>query len=391
MISFHVSVVFFSLLFFVRQTLAFNKLEFSGITFTNGRYCPNVTLDSNIAYDSLLHLESTGANSVSVIVTQYQTNITSTNIYPIYGTPIPCTDGVNVIINCITATMNELVNVINYIHNNLHLKVMLKPHIDLINDPNHWRADIGTGMTSNQWNEWFISYTNFILYYATIAQNTSVELFSVSCELIEASKQETYWRNLIPKIRNIYTVGKLIDSAFYSTPNPNNGELTDKKWWDLMDYIGVDEYYILKSWPFNNNIGSYPNITTILNAWMPIESQLMNLSMFWNNKSIIFTETGYCSGLNNKCANYNDIRTNNISLNQMSLFYNATFIAMSKYEWFKGIFWWNWDTDAAFGGYNNSCMTPSYKPAENILRYWYQATKQPPPPPEYPPQCQCWL
>ena len=77
---------------------------------------------------------------------------------------------------------------------------MLKPHIDLINDPNNWRGTIGNDMTEIQWKAWFESYTKFILFYAKIAQDTKCEMLAVSTELIIASQQEALWRELIPKI-----------------------------------------------------------------------------------------------------------------------------------------------------------------------------------------------
>eukprot|EP00672_Neobodo_designis_P006156 CAMPEP_0174870066 /NCGR_PEP_ID=MMETSP1114-20130205/69020_1 /TAXON_ID=312471 /ORGANISM="Neobodo designis, Strain CCAP 1951/1" /LENGTH=76 /DNA_ID=CAMNT_0016105329 /DNA_START=70 /DNA_END=296 /DNA_ORIENTATION=+ len=49
-------------------------LPYKGMTFTNERYCPNVTLASAAANRSLAHLATTGANSVSIVVTQYQRN-----------------------------------------------------------------------------------------------------------------------------------------------------------------------------------------------------------------------------------------------------------------------------------------------------------------------------
>ena len=48
------------------------KPEQAGITFTNGKYCPNVTFASPLAATSLQRLESTGANFVAIVVTQYQ-------------------------------------------------------------------------------------------------------------------------------------------------------------------------------------------------------------------------------------------------------------------------------------------------------------------------------
>ena len=176
------------------------KLEFSGITFTNGRYCPNITLDSPVAHESLDHLRSTGANYVAVIVTQYQDTHQSTDIYPIYGEPVVCTDS-DSYINCVTATPSQVTNAIDYIHA-LGLKVMLKPHVDLVNDMGYWRGNIGDGMSAQQWTQWFAAYEAFITLYARIAQNASVEMFSVSCELITASKQDTFWRQqILPAIK----------------------------------------------------------------------------------------------------------------------------------------------------------------------------------------------
>jgi len=47
----------------------------------------------------------------------------------------------------VSASDSSLVDVINKSHR-LGLKVMLKPHIDITNDPEFWRGDIGTGFTA---------------------------------------------------------------------------------------------------------------------------------------------------------------------------------------------------------------------------------------------------
>ena len=150
-----------------------------------------------------------------------------------------------------------------------------------------------------------------------------------------------------------------------------------------MDYIGVDEYYLQKSWPFNS---TYPlTLDNAINAWQPIVDQLNGLHMQWN-KNVIFTEIGYCVG---GCGG--TLKNASKSQYQMAVLYNSTYIVWSQLNWFKGLFWWNWITDNAFGGMNNSCMTPQYKPCENIIRMYYDAIDEPPPPPNYPPVCQCWL
>ena len=83
------------------------KWNMSGMTFTGGRYCPNVTMGGTASQQSLAHLASTGANcalpcrrrrpalcvlrallwlraGVAIVVTQYQFHINSTEILPLY-------------------------------------------------------------------------------------------------------------------------------------------------------------------------------------------------------------------------------------------------------------------------------------------------------------------
>ena len=77
---------------------------------------------------------------------------------------------------CKTATVDELVFAINKSHE-LGMGVLLKPHIDLTEDPAYWRGLIGTGFNDGEWKAWFESYTKFILFYANIAEENNVEMF----------------------------------------------------------------------------------------------------------------------------------------------------------------------------------------------------------------------
>ena len=313
------------------------KLKYSGMTFTNERYCPNISMDSDVGYDSLKHMATTGTNYVAIVVTQYQMNISSTTIFPVFNEPIPCSvtpSGV-----CLTATNASLIQTITNAHN-LGMKVFLRAYVNLVADPKHWTGDIGKFFNDSQWNLWFMEYTKFILGYAELAQQNNVEMFSVSGELVDASKQEKYWRELIPKIRSVYD-GILTSSANWALPN-GTGEVTEKQWWDLMDIIGVDEYYVATNYQFVN--GSYPTLDELKIYWQPIEQQLIDLSIKWN-KSVIFTECGYCSGVNGTCYSNGMIPPSpptNESMQAMVTQYQATLEVMTKYEWFEGVFWWNW-------------------------------------------------
>ena len=111
----------------------------------------------------------------------------------------------------VTASDDSLKKIIERIHER-GLRVMLKPQIDLTEDPKFWRGQIGVNFTSSEWDEWFGSYEKMILHYAHLAEQTHVEMLSVSCELVVASKQADHWRKVVKTIREKYH-GLLTDSA----------------------------------------------------------------------------------------------------------------------------------------------------------------------------------
>lgn len=60
----------FTLMITLLSILPFiSAYKYKGITFTNGKYCPNVTFDSPEALYSLTQLRLTGADSVAIVVT----------------------------------------------------------------------------------------------------------------------------------------------------------------------------------------------------------------------------------------------------------------------------------------------------------------------------------
>jgi hypothetical protein len=332
-----------------------NEIEFKGITFVGDKYCPEVSYDDPMSLASLNLLKDTGANWVAIVVTEYQDNHNSTNIYPLY-------EG-NYIVNDYyvykTETLNGLVNVINHAHS-IGLNVMLKPHIDLakIDDYNiTWRGNIGQNFTTQeQWDNWFNSYNRFILKYAGLAEKLDVEMFSISCELIATSKMSEYWLDTVKQIRKIYN-GKLIDSANH------DGEEYNKTWWSELDYIGVDAYYL----PIRSGdlIEFEKNVEHVLE---PTIEKLRSLSLKYN-KEVIITEVGFCSG--NCIIGKRDNRPSLTDHYIQAYFYETFLKVFSKEKFVKGFFWWAWNSDPFYGGTDDNCISPQYKMAEYVIRNYY--------------------
>ena len=169
---------------------------------------------------SLGEMADTGTEWVSIIATEYQDSISSTHIYPTNSSP----------------TDSDLIHAINTAHS-LGLSVMLKPHIDLSADPDHWRGEIGMYFDESQWDTWFSSYQSFINHYAQLAQDYGVEQFCLGTELTWTQEREGQWRDTIAGVKSRYN-GPMTYAA-------NHGTEPDISWWDALDYIGVDAYYRL--------------------------------------------------------------------------------------------------------------------------------------------------
>jgi len=302
---------------------------------------------------ALAEMADMGVNWVSIVVTQYQDNIHSKAIGPTEGTP----------------TDADVRHAIRTAHAR-GMKVMLKPHVDLWNDPDHWRGEIGPGFTAADWAQWFAAYRAFITHYAALAQDEGVEQFSVGVELKTTEGQAAQWRSTIAAVRDAFG-GTLTYAGDWTSANGIG-------WWDALDLIGVDAYY-----PLAAAGNSTPTATQMANAWSPILNDLSALSAAQGNKPIIFTEIGYRSQDGAAQHPWEWQSGGAVDLAEQALLYRVAFEQVYNRPWFAGFYWWSWDPVPYQGGPCDNGYTVHDKPAEDVVREWYGApprdTSAPPP------------
>ena len=177
------------------------------------------------------------AEWISLLVTAYQDTIASTEV-DIFGEGTP--------------TDASLADIIGYAHE-LGLKVMLKPHIDILKE-DRWRGEIGPSFDEAGWSAWFDAYRSFILHYAALARDAGADLFSVGCELDATVRRVPEWRSVIAAVREVYP-GPLIYADDQAESDP-----TAVSWWDALDYIGMDAYPTLSYEP-------RPSISSLCYGW----------------------------------------------------------------------------------------------------------------------------
>ncbi|MDD3089585.1 MAG: hypothetical protein PHT95_06555 [Candidatus Omnitrophica bacterium] len=302
------------------------------------------TLGSEYSDESLKKLANLGVNYVQIAVTQYQDKPNSTVIKPTEQ----------------TSSDVSVRHAIKRAHD-VGIKVMLKPHIDLIDryDGTYCRSDIGFS-TEDDWQAWFKNYQKFILHYARMAEKLKVDIFCVGTELEFTTQRSDLWRTMvISEVRKVYS-GKLVYAA-------NWDEYSKVEFWNELDYVGIDAYFPLSY----NSAPSLDDLKASWKKWMT-EIELWQVSV---NRPVIFTEIGYTSTSLAPSAPWQVITTGNADPEMQALCYQAFFETVWEQKWLAGVYWWKWDTNTRAGGEHNRNFTPQNKPAERILEAHYKGFK----------------
>jgi len=284
-----------------------------------------------------------GANWLAIIVKCFQATNRSTDI--------DCAT------NPISPKDDELRHAIAEAHE-LGLKVMLKPHIDLLDLENSssGRFTIGFGSDEAAWAAWFDSYTEFITHYAALAQEMGVEYFVIGTELGGTTYRTSDWRNIIREIRGVYGGPLTYAALTYFEPL----QIT---WWDELDAIGIDAY-------FAASLSKNPTIAQMKLGWLPTTTYLGWLAGRWN-KPLILTEVGYMSvdGTNILPGDWS--LQGEIDGQEQADAYQALFEAFQGKSWWDGVFWWSLSIHADQGGPEDRGYSFHDKPAEDVLKEWF--------------------
>ena len=239
------------------------------------------------------------------------------------------------------------------------IKIMIKPQIWV------WRGEF-TGLikmnTEEDWKTLETSYTDFILEYAALAEETNSELFCIGTELENfiAARPE-FWKGLITKVREIYN-GKLTYAS-------NWDEYKRTPFWKEIDYIGIDAYFPLSD-------KQAPTVKDYIEGWSKHKPQIEAWSKQLN-KPILFTEYGYRSmDYAGREPWLSDHKIKTLNLEAQANATEALFEVFWHEPWFAGGFVWKWFHNYEnSGGQGDNQFTPQNKPAEEVIRTYYKTYK----------------
>ncbi len=289
----------------------------------------------------LREIAKTGANTVCLVIAAYQENGASTSIF-IDLRKTPSDDRLRQIIAA--ARKNNL-------------SVVLMP-IVLLENPREgeWRGKI----SPSKWDDWWEDYTNYILHYARIAEESKVELFMVGSELVSTESHTKRWRELIRRTKK--TFSKLLS---YSA---NWDHYRPVKFWDDLDIIGMTTYYDLTG-------GKKPTLRRLLDSWKPIKKDILSWQAKMHpNRPIMFTEVGWPNQDTGAQYPWNYYQSQKTAPVAQANCFRAFFETWIDEPSVAGFLVWEWqnypqqDTDPK----TDNSYVPKNKPAMDVIRRYFR-------------------
>jgi len=237
------------------------------------------------------------------------------------------------------------------------LKVLLSPHlwVGLYGTPTYWRGNIE--MKSDQdWDRWFSSYKEFIGFWARIAQEERVALFSIGSELVEATRaRPETWRDIIRYVRGIYS-GPCIYAANWLD------EYERIPFWNELEYVAISAYFPIGTGNKEERLAVARETGGKLKAF---SDQL--------GKPILFAESGFRSVARAGAApaNWVDAGIPAPDFKEQALCYEVWIEAFGNQPWLSGIHWWAQHSDPEYVPFVANGYSFRNKPAGKILRDYF--------------------
>jgi hypothetical protein len=237
---------------------------------------------------------------------------------------------------------DECIEAVAKVAHELGFKVLLKPQLWV--HPG-FPGDLDFPDPADR-QEWFRQYRLYIEHQSELASRIHADVFSVGVELQKLTRYEEQWRQIIAAARKIYN-GPL---TYGATQGP---EFEGIRFWDALDYIGLNNYY-----PLPDDLS-----TTAIAAKVEAVSRKYG-------RRVLLTETGFSSYQAPHREPW-DETPRKLAPDDQAHCYEAIFKAFYGKPWLEGIYWWKVGTNG-YGGPTDGSHTPWGKPAMEVLKRWYR-------------------
>jgi hypothetical protein len=190
-----------------------------------------------------------------------------------------------------------------------------------------------------------------------------VDVLVIGSELVSTESHTEQWLTTIAKVRSWYH-GKLTYSA-------NWDHYSGIKFWDKLDFIGMNSYWKLGE---NRDV----SVEQIKSNWQKIQAELFPF-IEKTGRPLLFTEVGWCSMANMAYEPWDYTKSESRVPTDNELqrkLYEGFFESWHGDPRLGGLSIWEWtpepDADDPTGqALKRRGYTPEGKPAEQVLRTWF--------------------
>ncbi len=301
--------------------------------------------------EALAHLDSVGVNSISATPFGYMPSLEATHVRGEHSG-----DGIFA-----GETKARLVRLAEQTKER-GMSLVLKPHIWV--EGGLWRGHIKPiSDGALDWASWWTSYTNFIVYYARLAEEVGAAVFVVGVELASAIEHDPKpMLAMIARVREVYS-GHLTYAANWNEPVPDSI-------WEALDSVGVQFYAPLSKEKTDPPLTELRDgVRTNIKPWVEVANRV--------KRPLSLTEVGFRSA--RSAVRYpsawpektNDYwSTPNPELQEKA--YQALFLELANVQELHSVYVWKYFTDKDTDEEGPDGFSPRNKLAEHVLKKAYQ-------------------
>jgi hypothetical protein len=198
--------------------------------------------------------------------------------------------------------------------------VLYKPHLWISHGG--WPGEVR--MTSEaDWADWWRTYRRYILHHAFLARWAGADLFSVGVELSRTVERDAEWRELIAAVRLFFPGAVTYSGNWY-------GDLEGVRFWDRLDFIGIDAYFPLSDSPQAGRADLARGAAAIAGRLAAAARR--------SGRPVLLTEVGFAARRGAWVTPH--VEGGEYSEADQALAYQALFKALDRQPWLAGTFLW---------------------------------------------------
>jgi hypothetical protein len=233
------------------------------------------------------------------------------------------------------------------------IHVLWKPHVWVAGAS--WPGEIAMKSEAD-WAAWWRSYRRYVLHHALLARWAGADLFCAGVELSKTIGREAEWRDLIASVRLFYPGPVTYAANWY-------GDLENVRFWDRLDYIGVDTYFPLAEKPGAGKAELEQGARRV--------AERLALAARRFDKPVLLTEVGFAA--KREAWMEPHIEGGGYSEEDQAAAYEALLAALDHHPWLAGTFVWKAFSAQGSDSGREADFRFQGRKAEGVVRRYYGA------------------